>query len=163
MAEAAGVHTAWVPPRWMCSLSLWEHRGGNSVWDLQEASQESCHLTWLLKEERAGVIRSGEGILVKGTAQAKAQQGEAAWQPLQVISTTSLQIRRLAGRGGAEKSAWTHPKGLIITLRCLIFSYRLWEQRCNMDCFIGIFPPFIKDIIERGAETVSETLVTTLL
>lgn len=32
-----------------------------------------------------------------------------------------------------------------------------------MDCFIGIFPPSIKDIIERGAEPVSETLVTTLL
>lgn len=52
--------------RWVCTLLLWEHRGGTSVQGLQQASQESCHLTWLFKEKRAGARRrSGKGILVK--------------------------------------------------------------------------------------------------
>lgn len=103
-------------------------------------------MTWLFREKRASA-RSGEGILVKGTAQAKAQQGEAAWQPLQVISATSLQIRRLAGRGGAEKSAWTHAKGLNIIPRYLIFPLGHENRGATWTCLIGIFLPFVKDVI----------------
>lgn len=45
------------PLWWVCTLLLWEHRGGTSVPGLQQASQESWHLTWLFKEKRAGARR----------------------------------------------------------------------------------------------------------
>ena len=77
----------------------------------------SFHLTHKGRKER---VRERE------VNTARAWRWEAAWQALQVISTTGLQTRRWGVEGDEPKgSVWTHVKGLIVIPRCLMFSCKL--------------------------------------
>lgn len=128
MSTQPGGHSGGCTPR--CHGSTEERPQSR---DFQKASRELLFDLALRGEKSRSEKEKWEGVLVKGAAQAKAQHREGAWRPLQLTSASSLQIRRLGGKAGAEKSVWTHVKGFIIIP--LMFSYRLWEQRQDVNGF----------------------------